>query len=241
MPKLEHEHSPAAIQQRLAAGPRHSYLRDWIYGGIDGAITTFAVVAGVVGAQLSLGIIMIIGLANLLADGFSMAASNFLGTRAEQEEFKQIEQIERRHIAVTPEGEREEIRQIFREKGFTGEDLERVVELITADREIWVRTMLTEEYGLPQQVRSPWRAALSTFSAFFLCGLAPLLPFLLGLSQPFNYAALLTGIVFFVIGSLKSRWSLAAWWRSGLETLLVGAGAALLAYGVGVWLKGLAG
>lgn len=238
---MEHEHSAAAIRKRLSAGPRQSYLRDWIYGGIDGAVTTFAVVSGVVGAQLSLGVILVIGVANLLADGFSMAASNFLGTQAEHEELRRAEATERRHINLVPEGEREEVRQIFREKGFEGEDLRRVVELITAEREIWVRTMLTEEYGLPRQVRSPRIAALSTFSAFFLCGLAPLAPFIFGLTHAFELATIFTGIVFFAIGSVKSSWSTASWWRSGLETLAVGSAAAVLAYTVGVLLKGLAG
>ena len=77
---MEHDHSIEAIQERLSAGPRHNYLRDWIYGGIDGSVTTFAVVTGVVGAQLSAVVIVIMGLANLVGDGFSMAASNFLGT-----------------------------------------------------------------------------------------------------------------------------------------------------------------
>ena len=72
---MEHEHSAEAISERLSSGRRHSYLRDWVYGGIDGSVTTFAVVAGVVGAQLSPGVILVIGMANIFADGFSMAAS----------------------------------------------------------------------------------------------------------------------------------------------------------------------
>ncbi|HXG65515.1 MAG TPA: VIT1/CCC1 transporter family protein [Blastocatellia bacterium] len=237
---MEHEHSPEAIKARLSAGPRHSYLRDWIYGGIDGSVTTFAVVAGVVGAQLSPGVILVIGMANIIADGFSMAASNFLATRTEKEELKRVEAVENRHIDRFPEGEREEVRQIFYAKGFEGEELERVVELITADRERWIRTMLTEEYGLPQEVRSAWMAALSTFSAFCICGLIPLLPFLLGLPSAFTLATFFTGGVFFVIGAVKSLWSNASWWRSGLGTLALGGTAAGLAYAAGVLLQGLA-
>jgi VIT1/CCC1 family predicted Fe2+/Mn2+ transporter len=236
---MEHEHSVEAIEERLASGPRHNYLRDWIYGGIDGSVTTFAVVSGVAGARLSPWIILVMGFANLFADGFSMAASNFLGTKAEHEDLKRLEAIENRHIELTPEGEREEVRQIFLAKGFSGDDLSRVVELVTADRTRWVRTMLTEEYGLPQEVRSAWLASLSTFSAFLLCGLVPLLPFLLGLEQPLALSLTLTAAVFFAIGSIKSRWSIAAWWSSGLSTLLVGAVAAGLAYGVGAFLRSI--
>jgi|ERR1051325_10651595 VIT1/CCC1 family predicted Fe2+/Mn2+ transporter len=236
---MEHEHSVEAIQQRLSAGPKHNYLRDWIYGGIDGSVTTFAVVTGVVGAHLSPVVIVIMGFANLVGDGFSMAASNFLGTKSEHDDLARLEAIERRHVEVNPAGEREEVRQIFAAKGFAGDDLERVVELITSDKGRWVRTMLTEEYGLPLAPRSAWTAALTTFSAFALCGLLPLLPFLLGIDRGFTVSIILTGAVFFVIGSVKSRWSMVSWWRSGLSTLLVGGIAAGLAYAVGVLLKNL--
>lgn len=238
--KLEHEHSEYAIKQRLSVGPHHNYLRDWIYGGIDGSVTTFAVVSGVAGAQLSPWIILVMGFANLLADGFSMAASNFLGTRAEHEDFKRLEAIEYRHVDLAPDGEREEVRQIFRNKGFSGTDLTRLVDLITSDRARWVKTMLTEEYGLPQQIRSPWFAAVATFTAFLICGLVPLLPFLLGLESPLVLSITLTAVVFFTIGSVKSRWSTAPWWSSGLATLSVGTIAAALAYSAGLILANLA-
>lgn len=82
---MEHSHLPHDIAERLEKGPSINYLRDWIYGGIDGVITTFAIIAGVVGAELSFGIVIVLGAANILADGFSMAASNYSGTKAEHE------------------------------------------------------------------------------------------------------------------------------------------------------------
>jgi VIT1/CCC1 family predicted Fe2+/Mn2+ transporter len=88
-------------------------------------------------------------------------------------------------------------------------------------------------------VRSPWRAALSTFSAFVLCGLAPLLPFALGLPRAFAWATGVTAGVFFTIGAARHRWSPTPWWRTGLSSLAVGMAAAGLAYGVGAWLKRL--
>ena len=118
------------------------------------------------------------------------------------------------------------MRQIYRGKGFEGEELERVVDLITSDRARWVQTMLTEEYGLPREVRSPWIAALCTFSAFILCGLVPLIPFIFYVTSAFRLSMLLTGVVFFAIGSIKARWSTSAWWQSGLETFLVGSATA---------------
>lgn len=234
MNTMEHEHTPEAIHDRLTSGPRQNYLRDWIYGGIDGSVTTLAVVSGVVGARLSPWVILVMGFANLIGDGFSMAASNFLGTRSEHEDLRRIAAIENRHIDVAPDGEREEVRQIFANKGFSGKDLVNVVDMITADRTRWVKTMLTEEYGLPHSLRSPWFAALATFSAFSLCGLVPLLPYLFGLSHPPVISIGLTGIVFVAIGSVKSHWSTETWLRSGLSTLLVGSIAAGLAYVAGL-------
>ena len=236
---MEHEHSPDAIRRRLESGPKHNYLRDWIYGGIDGAVTTLAVVTGVAGAQLSTWIILALGFANLFADGFSMAASNYLGTRSEHDDWRRLQDIENRHIDLAPEGEREEVRQIFERKGFEGDELGRIVELITADRERWVQTMLMDEYGLPHAVRSPWIAALCTFTAFLICGLVPLLPYLFVSEHSLRLAAIMTGIVFFAIGSIKSKWSTSSWLHSGFTTLVVGAIAASLAYFTGVIIKRL--
>ena len=231
---MEHEHTPEAIRARLAAGPEISYLRDWVYGGIDGSVTTFAVVTGVVGANLSPVVILILGIANLVADGFSMAASNFVGTRTEGQEMETLRIRERRHIAVDPDGEREEVRQIFAGKGFEGEELESVVNVITSDEDRWIEFMLTEEYGMPSQLRSASAAAFSTFLSFLICGLVPLLPFLLGFPSSFTVSLAATLVTFFLIGSVKSRWLHMSWWHAGFETLLIGGTAAGLAYGAGV-------
>jgi vacuolar iron transporter family protein len=232
---LEHSHTPQAIRARLARGPRNNYLRDWIYGGIDGAVTTFAIVAGVVGAELSPAVVLVLGFANLLADGFAMAASNYIGTKAERDDYNRVIGIERKHIAVEPEGEREEIRQIFAAKGFSSHDLERIVTVIASDPALWAKTMAVEEYGLSPSPRSPALAALSTFAAFIVCGLVPLVTYLSagGLTS----CIVATGATFFGVGAIKSRWSPAAWWRSGLETFVIGVSAAAVAFAVGFGLK----
>ncbi len=236
---IEHGHSSAEIAARLADGPRASYLRDWVYGGIDGAVTTFAIVAGVVGADLSARVVLILGAANLLADGFSMAAGNYAATKAEHDDYERIRRMEERHIRVAPEGEREEIRQLFQAKGFEGTDLERAVEVITSSTTRWVDMMMAEEHGVPPINRSPKMAALATFTAFLLCGLVPLLPFVASLAADVLLSVVMTALVFFAIGSLKSRWSTANWWWSGVETLLIGMAAAGVAYAVGVLLKSI--
>lgn len=238
---MEHEHTIEAIRQRLAVRPQQSYLRDWVYGGIDGTVTTFAIVSGVAGAHLSSHIVLIVGSASLVADGFAMAAGDYLATRSEEEEFRQAEAVERRHIETCPEGEREEIRQILRTRGFPAELVERLVASVTANPDLWVRMMLRDEYGLPDSVRSPWRAALVTLSAFLVCGLVPLIPFVKGPTHAFWTASVITGSMFVLIGAVKSRWSTRAWWYSAIGTLALGGGAAAIAFGIGNWLRGLAG
>lgn len=230
---LEHDHTAAGIAARLARGPRVSYLRDWIYGGIDGAVTTFAIVAGSIGANLSARVILILGIANLIADGFSMAAANYSGTKAEHDDYDRLREMEERHIDREPDGETEEIRQIFKAKGYRGEELEQMTALITARRTVWVETMLAEEHGVSNGLHDPLKSALATFSAFIVCGAVPLVPFVAGLPASAMTAAIATGIVFFAIGSAKSRWSTQGWLRSGLETLSIGLGAAGLAWAAG--------
>lgn len=235
--QLEHRHTSEAIRSRLHRKPRISYLRDWIYGGIDGVVTTFAVVASVVGADMPSAVVLVLGLANLVADGFAMAAANYSATRAERDEYDHLLAIEHKHIAVIPAGEREEIRQIFAEKGFSGDELERIVAVITSNEARWTKTMMMEEYGLAPSPRSPALAGGSTLCAFILCGLAPLLSYLE--AGGFTASIIATGFAFFAIGAAKSHWSLISWWRSGLKTLFIGMVAAALAFLVGLLFKTL--
>ncbi|MEK6705345.1 MAG: VIT1/CCC1 transporter family protein [Bdellovibrionota bacterium] len=235
--KLEHHHTAADIQNRLGTLHSQSYVRDLVYGGVDGAVTTFAVVSGVIGANLPPKVIIILGMANLIADGFSMAASNYLGTTTESGLRKYYEAIEQKHINIFPDGEREEIKQIFLNKGIHGETLDQVVNAVTSNRETWINTMLTDEYGLPAEPKKPWLAALSTYASFIICGFIPIFPFLIEPNKAFIPAAILTGGVFFAIGSLKARWSVHTWWLSGLNTLLIGGMAATIAFVIGLLFK----
>ena len=180
--RLEHNHTREEIQECLDRDTHGNYLRDWIYGGIDGTITTFAIVAGVVGAELPGTVVLVLGLANLMADGFAMGAGNYSGTKAELDDYRRLLAIERKHIALEPNAESEEIRQIFGGKGFSGTELERIVEVITSDEDRWAKTMAVEEYGLSPAVKSPILAALSTSAAFVLCGLVPLVSYVIAYS-----------------------------------------------------------
>ena len=230
---LEHGHDPEDIAHRIGKTTQRSHLRDVIYGAIDGAVTTFAIVAGVVGAELSTKVIIALGIANVLADGFSMAAGNYSGTKAELDDAKRLRAVEERHIRLAPDGERAELRAILAQKGLEGGTLDAAVDAIAKDRKTWIDMMLVEEYGLSPVDPHPLRAAQATFLAFLAAGMVPLLPYFLALGDAFQWSIALTGLTFFFVGALKSRWSLAPWWRSGIETLLIGGVAAAIAYFVG--------
>lgn len=242
---LEHQHDHASIVERVQGTTDHSYLRDFVYGAIDGTVTTFAVVSGVAGAGLSPEVVIVLGFANLIGDGFSMAGSNYLGTRTDQQLREKARAMEHRHIRSFPEGEREEVRQIYAAKGFEGADLERAVEIITSDEERWVNTMLVDELGVSLDGPDPVKASLMTFFAFCLIGLLPLLAFIYGLFVPTHHNTLylastvITAVAFFLVGTAKSYFVDQKWYWSGIETLSVGGIAAALAYVVGMMLQGV--
>jgi VIT1/CCC1 family predicted Fe2+/Mn2+ transporter len=241
---LHNQHTTDAIASRLNQAKSHNYLGDFVLGAVDGAVTTFAIVAGAAGAGLSNGIALVLGLANILADGFSMAAGNFLKARSDHQLLHRFRLMEESHIDGIPEGEREEIRQIFRGKGFEGETLEKIVTVITENRTEWVNTMLTEEWGLQLHPPSPWWAALATMTAFVVAGLIPLAPLVVLLNRHANelfaVSAALTGVTFFAIGVVRGRVVNRSPLWSGLETLFVGGLAATAAFLVGWLLEGLA-
>ena len=229
----EHGHTAQEIAERLDAQTDSTPLRDAIFGGIDGTVTTFAIVAGVQGAGLSAGIVVALGLANVLADGFSMAAGNYAGTKAVADDRRRLWAVEERHIRTNRQGELDELDQILARKGLIGRVRKDAGAMISEDKKQWISMMLAEEYGLPATDPRPIRAALVIFTAFVTAGMFPILPYLLGLPAAFNWSIGISALTFFGIGAIKSRWSLAPWWRSGFETLLIGGTAAALAFGVG--------
>lgn len=237
---LQDAHTPAAIRARIGRTGNRSYLSDAVLGAIDGCVTTFAVVAGAVGGALSAEIIVMLGFANLLADGFSMAASNYLSVKSEREQVERLRRTEEEHIERVPEGEREEIRQIFDSKGFRGDVLESIVAVICQNRKLWIDTMLIEEHGLQLSGRHPLQAGLSTFAAFLLAGLMPLLPFFaatMTIDRGFRVSTFTTAVAFFAVGALKGWVLRRTMLASGLETLFIGGIAAALAYVAGYLIR----
>lgn len=242
---LADDHTREAIAERLAREGSHSLLGDFVLGATDGTITTFAIVAGVAGAQLSTAVAFVLGLANVLADGFSMAASNYLKTHADAHLVQHRRRQEAQHIQEIPEGEREEVRQIFAGKGFSGPVLEEIVETITGDRERWIDTMITEEWGLPLRGPRAGVVAGTTFASFVAAGMLPLAPLLASpWASPeaiFAASSAMTAISFVAIGYVRGAVGGRNRWRTAGETLLIGGMAAALAYLVGVSLRGILG
>lgn len=237
--ELKKQHTREAINNRLSISKEKNYLGDSILGAIDGTVTTFAIVSGVAGAGLKSEIAIILGLANLLGDGFSMAASNFLKAKSDKEVVDLVRKAEEHHIENIPEGEREEIRQVFEKKGFEGKVLDEIVDVITQNKEQWVNTMITEEHGLSLEVSNPYKAGLVTFISFCIVGFIPLMPFLV-VKNPFIISSIITAGCFFAVGFLKGIILDTGKFKSGIETLFIGIGAAFLAYIIGVLTKGIA-
>ncbi len=222
------------------------YIKSMVYGGLDGIITTFAVVAGVAGASLSAGVVLILGFANLLADGLSMAIGDYLSTKAENEYNRAERHREQWEVDHYPEGEKRELVELYMEKGMPEADARSVVEIIARHPGVWVDIMMVEELGIVEARESPLGNAVATFLSFGVFGFVPLVAYVLAEAVPaaathtFGLAAILTGLTLFALGALKVRITGRNWLLGGLETLLVGGVAAAAAFGVGRALAGLA-
>lgn len=221
-----------------------SYLSEFVYGGIDGSITTFAVVAGAAGANLESSIVIILGFANLIADGFAMSVGSYLSTKSQQETYQKHKAIEYWEVDNLPEKEREEVREIYASKGFEGELLEKVVDVITADKDRWVDLMMKEELEMAEETKSPFKMGAITFLSFIMLGFIPLGIYVVDYFNPldqnlFLISSILTGLCFVGIGFLKSLATNTKRIKSVVETLLLGGAAAALSYFVGDFLERL--
>lgn len=221
-------------------------IEDFVYGGTDGAVTTFAIVSGAYGASLSIPIILILGFANLFADGFSMSIGNYLSGKTHKEYIEKERKKEEWSIDNLAEEEKEEIREIYKNKGFKDDLLEDLVKLITSKRKVWIDTMMKEELELVYDKRKPKDTAITTFIAFNLLGLIPLSPFIviniIGITDiSSNYAFIIssvfTAVSFFVIGIVKGKIVKKSWIKSGFHTVAIGGIASAVAYTVGYLLS----
>ncbi len=230
-------HRPEAWHRSGAGG----VVRDWILGSSDGLVGFLAFVAGVSASLPSQRSIILAGVAEMFAGGMSMGLGAYLGAKAEREYYERELGRERREIRDMPEEEREEIRQIYRRKGFEGEELEMVVHRITADKERWLKIMMHEELGFTQNVFvPPLRAGVGVGLSYVLGAAFPLAPyFLLERHTALLVSMALTFFVLFGVGAAKSRITYRAWWKSGAEMAGLGLAGALLCHGISAWIATL--
>ncbi len=238
-------HSHRAFDEGQHKESASEYISNMVYGALDGIVTTFAIVAGASGAGLSASVIIILGFANLFADGLSMAVGNYLSMKSQQSYYDAERKREEWEVENYPEGEREEIRRMYAGKGFAGKNLENLVGLITSKKTVWVKTMMSEELGLFPDQRSPLNAMAYTFTAFVAAGFVPLLVFVLSYFMPigpavaFPVSIALTFAALFAVGSLRSLVIAKGWLEAGLEMLIVGGLTSIVSYGIGALLGGL--
>ena len=235
------------LEEEHKQSPFAEYLKEIVYGGIDGIVTTFAVVAGFSGAslggdevlQLSFLTVLLFGLANLLADGLSMGLGNFLSIRAEQDLFASHRDKECREIETHREMEIEETVEILVGKGFSLEDAQKLVEIFQRNPEYWVDWMMQHELEMedPRGI-NPALTGGATFISFLIFGFIPLIPFLfkgLDAERAFMYSCAATAGALILLGLLKWRVTRTAFFRSVGETVLVGGVAAAVAFWVGTF------
>lgn len=239
-------HVTEVIRRESAMRSRSGeYIGSMVYGGLDGIITTFAVVSGVAGANLGANVILILGIGNLLADGFSMGTGDYLSTKSEREYYDHEARRQRWEIQTFPEGQQAELRAWYLQHGYDEADADRMVEVQTREESRWVNAMMIHELGMFRQESNPLYHAVATIIAFVLAGSLPLLIYLIGLVRPidtqlaFGVSTVLSAAALFLLGAAKVYVTRLNPIRSGFEMLIVGGLAAGVAYMIGDLLENI--
>ena len=216
-----------------------SALSDVILGGQDGLVNVLGVILGVAAATSDTRIVLVAGLAATFAESVSMGAVAYTSTLADADFYESERAREYRHIEAVPALEREEIRSIYQNKGFSGELLDRIVNTITDDKDVWVAVMMADELQLaPVDRHTAARSALIVGVAAIVGSLIPLLPFaLLPVQYGMIVAIILAAVVLFAVGAYKARLTVGNPGKSGLEMAVIGTLSALAGYIVGALLK----
>lgn len=224
-----------------------TYLREIVYGGNDGIVTTFAVVAGFAGAQkdpVSSAVpvisVLLFGMANLLADGLSMSLGSFLSLRADQDVYGSEKRKEQHEIAYEPHKEFEETVEILRRKNFTEKDASTIAKIYSNNKPYWTEFMMKDELEMPNpEHEKPAFVALSTFSAFVSFGVIPLVPYILHAPAQSVFASSLafTAFALFLLGFLRASVAKQRPLRGIVETMVVGGAAASVAFVVGTFFR----
>jgi len=222
-------------ENTFGAGGKSGAIRAAIFGVNDGLVSNLSLIMGVTGASASNRFVLLAGVAGLLAGAFSMGAGEYVSMRVQRELFERLLHLEAHELATDPDEERSELRQIYERKGFPRHLAEAAADTVMQDPKVALETHAREELGLdPDQLGSPWGAALSSFATFSVGAGVPLLPFVFGSGTAAQLAAIsASGVALFAVGASMSLLTQRAWWFSGLRMLLVGAAAAAITFGVG--------
>ena len=225
------------IGKRHRSGASGNALRAGVFGVNDGLVSNAALIYGVAGASPEPSIIVLTGVAGLLAGAFSMAAGEYISVRSQREMFEYQIGLERDELEKYPDEEAAELALIYAAKGIHPDEARRVADKLMEDPERALDTLAREELGLnPDDLGSPWVAALSSFSAFTLGAALPLLPFLLGNGHALTTSISLTAIGLFLVGASMSLFTGRHAVLSGLRMLGIGGAAGLATYFIGAWL-----
>ncbi|GAB4313946.1 MAG: VIT1/CCC1 transporter family protein [Promethearchaeota archaeon] len=210
-------------------------VKQLIFGANDDLVSTFALLAGLAGAALGPRVVLLTLLAEMFSGAVSMCLGEFISTKSRNEYFTNEIRKERAEMKLTPEVEREELRDIYRSYGFDGELLEAVVEKISTNEEVWLKAMLREELGIADvDLENPAKTALVMFFAFLLGALVPIAPYFRPVACSFAIAAVASFGGLFFVGVARTFVTGRPKLRSGLEMLFVGAVAFASTYGVGL-------
>lgn len=218
---------------------RASSLSDVILGGQDGLVNVLGVILGIAAATGDPHVVLVAGLSATFAESVSMAAVAYTSTVAEADFYESEREREYRHVIDVPNLEEDEIRKIYSAKGFKGELLERIVEMITANEDVWVAVMMAEEHQLaPIDRRQALRSAIIVGLAAIVGSLIPLVPFIfIPVHVGILASIVLSAAVLFGVGAYKARLTVGKPGRSGLEMAAIGTVSALVGYLVGVLLR----
>ena len=222
-------------------------LKSAVFGSFDAIITIFTAVAGAEGSNLGALVVLIIGIVSIISDALAMAFGDYLSSRAEMEFAKNERKREYWEVENNPEGEKEEMVQIYINKGMAKEDAESMIDILSKYKDAWVDVMMVEELGIVMGDDSAAKNAVVTLISFIIGGLIPVLPYAIGYGAgvrldttvPFALCIVLSAIEMFFVGVLKSRFSGQKWIWSGIEALIIGVIAGAASYGVGRALKPL--
>jgi VIT1/CCC1 family predicted Fe2+/Mn2+ transporter len=225
------------IGKRHQNGAGGNALRAGVFGVNDGLVSNAALIYGVAGAASEPSVIVLTGIAGLLAGAFSMAAGEYVSVRAQREMFEYQIGLERDELDQYPEEEAAELALIYAAKGMSATDARRVADTLMQDPERALDTLAREELGLnPDELGSPWAAALSSFAAFTAGATLPLLPFLLGHAAALTASISLTALGLFAVGASMSLFTGRHAVLSGLRMLAIGGAAGLATWFIGAWL-----